>query len=252
MESSYKFSEKWGYFDYNLWEICMLSCETSILAALVRPDLPHASRAYVLWEYTKELYSLIITFAGNWQWRLPMTPTELNILLVTLFTWFLKVRFSSSVKPRNLTVETFVRIDSRILMSNAFFWLEITKYEVLNTFKESLLVLCQLLFTVAWTLLMSLSDVKTVVSSAKEQAHLVWGSMHVIDIQNEKYCEKHRALWNTQCNVWHRGAGVFDWDKLFPTDFVRIIVFINYIGAVQLISLLHVIIMYISINNSFI
>ena len=50
-----------------------------------------------------------------------MTPTDLDILLVTLFTWSLKVRFSSNVTPRNLTVETFVRIVSRILMSNAFF-----------------------------------------------------------------------------------------------------------------------------------
>ena len=50
-----------------------------------------------------------------------MTPTDLDILLVTLFTWSLKVRFSSSVTPRKLTVETFVRIVSRIVMSNAFF-----------------------------------------------------------------------------------------------------------------------------------
>ena len=45
-----------------------------------------------------------------------MTPTDLDVLLVTLFTWSLKVRFSSSVMPRNLTVETFLRIDSRILV----------------------------------------------------------------------------------------------------------------------------------------
>ena len=73
-----------------------------------------------------------------------MTPTDFDILLVTLFTWSLKVRFSSSVTPRNLTVETFVRIVSQILMSNAFFWLEIIIYELLLTFRESLLVLSQL------------------------------------------------------------------------------------------------------------
>ena len=73
-----------------------------------------------------------------------MTPTDLDILLVTLFIWSLKVRFSSSVMPRNLTVETFVRIVSRILMSNAFFWLEIIIYEVLLMFRESLLVLSRL------------------------------------------------------------------------------------------------------------
>ena len=75
--------------------------------------------------------------------------------------------------PRNLTVETFVRIDSRILMSHEFFWLEIIIYEVLLRFRESLLVLSHLstptssLFTVSWTLSMSLSHAKTVVSSAK-------------------------------------------------------------------------------------
>ena len=42
---------------------------------------------------------------------------------------------------RNLTVETFVRIVSRILMSNAFFSLEIIIYEVLLTFRESLSVI---------------------------------------------------------------------------------------------------------------
>ena len=49
-----------------------------------------------------------------------MTPTDLDILLVTLFTWSLRVRFSSRVTSRNLTVETFVRIVSRILMFSAF------------------------------------------------------------------------------------------------------------------------------------
>ena len=73
-----------------------------------------------------------------------MTPRDFDILLVTLFTWSLKVRFSPSVTPRNLTVEIFVRIVSRILMSNAFFWLEIIIYEVLLTFRESLFVLSQL------------------------------------------------------------------------------------------------------------
>ena len=43
-----------------------------------------------------------------------------------------------------LTVETFVRIVSRILMSNALFWLEIILYEVLLTFRESILVFSHL------------------------------------------------------------------------------------------------------------
>ena len=59
-----------------------------------------------------------------------MTQTDLDILLVTPFRWFLKVRFSSSVTLGNFTVETFIIIDSRIIMSNAFFLLEIIIYEV--------------------------------------------------------------------------------------------------------------------------
>ena len=113
--------------------------------------------------------------AGDWQCNLLITPTHFDILVVTFYTWSVKVRFSSSVTPRNLTVETFVRIESWILMSIAFFWLEIIIYEVLLMLRESLLALSQLstptssLFTVAWTLLMSLSDAKTVVSSANQQ-----------------------------------------------------------------------------------
>ena len=69
-----------------------------------------------------------------------MTPTHLDILVVIYFTWSLKVKFSSNVTPRNLTVETFVRIESRSLMSDAFFWFEIVIYEVLLTFRESLII----------------------------------------------------------------------------------------------------------------
>ena len=85
-----------------------------MLAALVRPDLPmkvnHKSDGNTLKNST-----------GNSQWSLLKTPTDFDILLVTLFTWSLKVRFSSSVIPSNLTVETFVRIDSLILMCNEVF-----------------------------------------------------------------------------------------------------------------------------------
>ena len=65
-----------------------------------------------------------------------MTVTNLDILVVSLFTWSLKVKFLSIVTPRNLTVETFVRIETRILMWNAFFRLEIIIYEVLLTLRE--------------------------------------------------------------------------------------------------------------------
>ena len=64
-------------------------------------------------------------------WSLLMTPTDLDVLVVIFFTWSLKVSFSSSATPRNLTVETFVRIESGSLMSDAFFWLEIIMYDVL-------------------------------------------------------------------------------------------------------------------------
>ena len=64
-----------------------------------------------------------------------MTPTDLDILLVTLFTRLLKVRFSSDVTPRNLTVETFVNIDSRIIMPHTFLWLKIIVCEILLTFR---------------------------------------------------------------------------------------------------------------------
>ena len=69
-----------------------------------------------------------------------MTPTDLDFSVVTLFTWSLKVRFLSRITPINLTVETFVRIECRILMSNVFFWLKIIICEFLLTFRDSLLV----------------------------------------------------------------------------------------------------------------
>ena len=53
------------------------------------------------------------------------------------------------------------------------------------------------------------------------KAHLIWGSIHVIDIQKKEYWAQHRALWNTQCNVWHRGIAVSDWDLLFLVTQIR-------------------------------
>ena len=152
-----------------------------------------------------------------------MTPTDLDILLAILFTWSLKVRFSSSVTPRNLTVETFVRIVSRILMSNSFFlvgdyhiwsftnveWKSVGLEPVINSHQ----------FPVHWG--MNIVNVAVgckncCIVSKMNKEHLVWGSMHVIDVQKKKYRAQHRALRNTLCNVWHWGAGVFDWDILFP------------------------------------
>ena len=52
-----------------------------------------------------------------------MTPTDIDSLVFILFTSSLKVAVSSRVTPRNLTVETFVWIESRIVMlPNEFFF----------------------------------------------------------------------------------------------------------------------------------
>ena len=49
-----------------------------------------------------------------------MTPIDLDILVVTLFKWQLKEKFSLRVTQGNLTVETSVKIESRILMLSHF------------------------------------------------------------------------------------------------------------------------------------
>ena len=54
------------------------------------------------------------------------------------------------------------------------------------------------------------------------KTHLIWGSIHVIDIQKKKYWAQHRPLWNTHCNVWDRGTAVFDWDVLYPVTQIRL------------------------------
>ena len=131
-------------------------------------------------------------------------------------------RFSSSVMLRNLTVETFVRIESRILMWIAYFWLEIIIYEVLLTLRESLLV-----FNTYQLPIHSGMDIVNVTVGCKNccifsKMHLIWGSIHVVDIQQKRYWARHRALWNTQCNLWDRGTAVFDWDVLFPVTQIRL------------------------------
>ena len=57
--------------------------------------------------------------------------------------------------------------------------------------------------------------------SKMNKTHLIWGCIHVIDIQKKKYYAQHRALWNTLCNVWDRGTAGFDWDVLFPVTQIR-------------------------------
>ena len=52
--------------------------------------------------------------------------------------------------------------------------------------------------------------------SKMNKTHLIWGSIHIVDIKKKEYWAQHRSLWNTQCIVWHRGIAVSDWDVLFP------------------------------------
>ena len=55
----------------------------------------------------------------------PHDTNRLRYIISGLTYMVLKSKILSSATPRNLTVETFVRIVSRICMCNAFFWLEI-------------------------------------------------------------------------------------------------------------------------------
>ena len=110
----------------------------------------------------------------------PHDTDRLTYFTSDLIYMVLKSKIFIECNAKEFAVETFVRIDSRILMSNAFFWLEIIIYEVLQTFRESQLFLSQLstptssLFTVARTPLMSQSDAKTVVFVSKmNKAQLV-------------------------------------------------------------------------------
>ena len=50
--------------------------------------------------------------------------------------------------------------------------------------------------------------------SKMNKTNLIWGSIHVIDIQKKKYWAQHRSLWDTQCNIWDRGMALFDRDVL--------------------------------------
>ena len=158
-----------------------------------------------------------------------MTPTDLDIYITSdLIYMVLKSKIFIERNVRNLTVETFIRIVSWIWMSNAFFWLEIIIYEVwydktshfihficilqkLLLFRESLLVLSQLstptssLFTEVWTLLMSLSDVKTVVSSAKWTKRIWVEDVCMSLIYKRKSTGHNTDSWGAQGqknNVW--------------------------------------------------
>ena len=102
-------------------------------------------------------------------------------------------------------------------MSIAFFWLEINIYEVLLTFRESLLALSQLstlissLFTVVWTLLMSLSDAKTVVSSAKWTKRIWFEDLYMSLIYKRKSTGPNADPCGTPNVMFDTGTAVFNW-----------------------------------------
>ena len=134
----------------------------------------------------------------------PRDTNRLRYFIIDLIYKVLEVRLSLSVTPRNLPVETFVRIDSRILMSNAFFCLEITIYEVLLMFRESLFGLEPAINSYQFPVYCDMNIINVTVRCNNccivckmNKAHLVWGSMHVIYKQNKKHWTQHWALRNT-------------------------------------------------------
>ena len=148
---------------------------------------------------------------------------------MTFFTRSLNLRFSSNVTPRNLTVETFVRIKSRILISIAFFlvgdyhiW-SYTYVERKSVDLEPIINTYQLSSHIGMDIVnVTVGYKNCCIISKMNKTHLIWGSIHVIDIQKKEYCAQHRSLWNTQCNVRHRGIAVCDWDVLFPVSQIRL------------------------------
>ena len=104
----------------------------------------------------------------------PHDANRLRYFTIDLFTCSLNVKFSSSITPRNLTVETFVRIDSRFLMSNAFLVGDYHIWSFTNDQRKSIglePVINSYQFPVHCGMnivnVTTLSDAKTVVSSAK-------------------------------------------------------------------------------------
>ena len=74
----------------------------------------------------------------------PRENNRLRYFTSDLIYMVFKSKICIECNAKDLTVETFVRIGSQILMSNEFFWLEIIIYEVLLTLRECLWVLGQL------------------------------------------------------------------------------------------------------------
>ena len=97
----------------------------------------------------------------------------------------------------------------------------------------------------AWTLT-TMGCKNCPIISKMNKTQLIWGSIHVIDIQKKKYWAQHRTLWNTQCNVWHRRIAVSDWDALFPVTQIRLKPVLHDTSDVIMQELTH---QYVMINS---
>ena len=110
------------------------------------------------------------------------------------FIYMVLIRiFSSSVTPRNVTVETFVRIDSRILMSNAFFLVGDYHIWSFTNVQRKSVGLDPVINPYHFPVHSGMNIVNVTVSckncfivSKMNKKHLVWGFMHAIDIQKKK------------------------------------------------------------------
>ena len=113
------------------WVYCRVNCMSDICHQLPIPLLWEIYEQKLLGRtYVYKLCTLTTVYSHH-------SVLSLQCTLTTVYS-------HSRVRFLEFDVETFVRIHSRILMSNTFFWLEIVIYEVLLTFRESLLVLNQL------------------------------------------------------------------------------------------------------------
>ena len=144
------------------------------------------------------------------------------------FTWSLKVIFSSSVTARNLTVETFIRIESRILISIAFFSGWRLSYMRFYWCWEKVCWHCA-----SYQLLPA--PYSQWHGHCKCHCRMQQLLYHQQNEQNASYLRIYTCLWYTEekvlgptpnpvehpCNVWHRETAVFDWDVLFPVTQIR-------------------------------
>ena len=138
----------------------------------------------------------------------PHDTNRLRYITSDLFTWSLKVRFSSSVTPRNLTVETFVKIVTRILMleikiysnflvGDHHIW-SFTNVQRKSVGLEPVINSCQFPVHCGMNIVnVTVGCKNCCIVSKMNKAQLVWGSMHVIDVQKKKYWAQHRSLRNT-------------------------------------------------------